>query len=180
MVADCHFQLRRMITPGVEFRQCYRYGTSKKNQRIESWWQQMSQSALTRWREYFQELERNNEWDKEDTSSNVALLAVYMPILRRALACWVSQWNRHRIRRQHNRPYVVPGQPWKLYHYPPQFVTDYRQPVRDEYLTGFKQDLNGLGKFASPLTAIIVSPLFCLHASSTYLPIALTCKSLRY
>ena len=124
----------------------------------------MSLSTLARWREYFQELERNNKWDKEDLVLNIALLTIYMPILRRALACWVSQWNRHRIRRQHNRPHVIPGQPWKLYHYPPQSVEDYRQPVRDEYLEGFKQDLSGLGKFlilSHRYSAYLLYPCIC-------------------
>jgi len=148
LVADCHYRLRQKISPdaNIPFSQCYRYGTSKKNQRVESWWRQMSLSALLRWREFFQELEQEGEWDREDLGCRIALLAIYMPVLRKSLTCWVSQWNRHRIRPQNNRPHVVPGQPWKLYHYPPQAVDDYRQRVKPEFLEDFRHDLNSMGK----------------------------------
>jgi hypothetical protein len=50
MLADAHFQLQQNIQPDLEFRDCYLYGTSTANQRIEAWWGQMSKGALFRWR----------------------------------------------------------------------------------------------------------------------------------
>lgn len=41
-----------------------------------------------------------------------------MPILRREFADFVLMWNSHYIRKQSNRPHVVPGQPFVLYHQP--------------------------------------------------------------
>jgi hypothetical protein len=44
------FSLSQSTRPGIEFKDCYLYGTSTANVRIESWWQQLSKSVLFRWR----------------------------------------------------------------------------------------------------------------------------------
>lgn len=42
----------------------------------------------------------------------VALLALYMPIIRHRVESWTTDvWNMHYIRKQPNRLYMVPGQP---------------------------------------------------------------------
>ena len=94
---------------------------------------------------FFQSLERDNQWYRDELASRISLLAVYIPILRDALSCWAEQWNRHRIRRQANRPYVIPGQPIILWQYPEEGVENYRQPVATEQLEDFRQDLEGYG-----------------------------------
>ena len=38
MLADAHFQLQQALESDLEFRDCYLYGTSTANQRIEAWW----------------------------------------------------------------------------------------------------------------------------------------------
>src|SRR5947207_823886 len=50
MLANVHFQLQQEAEPGVQFEDCYLYGTSTANQRIEAWWQQLSKGYLFRWR----------------------------------------------------------------------------------------------------------------------------------
>jgi hypothetical protein len=142
MMADAHLALHRKLDPNTSFSGVYRYGTSKMNQRIESWWQQMSKSALRRWREYFQELEADGLWDEDSLSSRIALLAVYIPILRRILHRFVEQWNHHRIRRQKNRPHVVPGQPYVLYYYP-EVAQNFQQVISPDHLADFKADIGG-------------------------------------
>ncbi|KAK6429026.1 hypothetical protein LTR95_014827 [Oleoguttula sp. CCFEE 5521] len=52
--ADAHLTLRRQLDAGVgeealTFDDCFRYGTSKVNQRIETWWRQQKASTA-RWR----------------------------------------------------------------------------------------------------------------------------------
>lgn len=46
MLANCQWQLRVGNDITAEFRDCYAYGPSTANQRIESWWAQLSKAAL--------------------------------------------------------------------------------------------------------------------------------------
>ena len=50
MMANAHHQLHTVQEPDLEFQDCYLYGTSTTNQRIESWWNQLSKGLLFRWR----------------------------------------------------------------------------------------------------------------------------------
>ena len=50
MLANAHFQLQQEAEPGLQFEDCYLYGTSTANQRIEAWWQQLSKGYMFRWR----------------------------------------------------------------------------------------------------------------------------------
>lgn len=50
MLADAHYQLQTTYEPDLEFQECYLYGTSTANQRIEAWWQQLSKGLVFRWR----------------------------------------------------------------------------------------------------------------------------------
>jgi hypothetical protein len=52
-LAYAHFRLSDSNEPSCPFEKCYMYGTSTANQRIESWWQQLSKSLLFRWRVSF-------------------------------------------------------------------------------------------------------------------------------
>lgn len=53
MLADAHYQLQETYEPDLQFEECYLYGTSTANQRIEAWWQQLSKGLLFRWRVYY-------------------------------------------------------------------------------------------------------------------------------
>jgi hypothetical protein len=53
LMLEIHFLVARTSEPGVKLEECYFYGTSKKNQRIESWWSQLEKSCLWRWRVSF-------------------------------------------------------------------------------------------------------------------------------
>lgn len=53
LLASAHHQLQRTIEPDLQFRECYLYGTSTTNQRIESWWNQLTKGLLFRWRVCF-------------------------------------------------------------------------------------------------------------------------------
>lgn len=50
MCAGAHYQLHRQQTPDIELKDCFLYGPSTANQRIEAWWQQAQMSSLYRWR----------------------------------------------------------------------------------------------------------------------------------
>jgi hypothetical protein len=50
MLADAHYQFQQDIEPDLQFQDCYLYGTSTANQRIEAWWNQLTKGYLFRWR----------------------------------------------------------------------------------------------------------------------------------
>jgi hypothetical protein len=50
MLAECHFGMRRAMEPGILFKECYFFGKSTGNQRIEAWWSQLQKGQLYRWR----------------------------------------------------------------------------------------------------------------------------------
>jgi hypothetical protein len=50
LMAELHFALARTNEARLKLEDCYYYGTSRKNQRIEAWWSQLEGSCLFRWR----------------------------------------------------------------------------------------------------------------------------------
>lgn len=50
MLAEVHYGTRRAMAPDLQFDECFFYGTSVHNQRIESWWSQLQKSQLYFWR----------------------------------------------------------------------------------------------------------------------------------
>ena len=68
---------RAVLPPGgatFDFRSAYLYGTSKKNQRIEAWWRQMSERVTADWVERFKTLEELSK------------------CIFSTMACFCSQW----------------------------------------------------------------------------------------
>lgn len=58
-----------------------------------------------------------------------------MPVIRTELAEFVRVWNSHYIRKQRNRPHVVPGQPWTLYYqYDAAQVQSFAEVIPEERL----------------------------------------------
>ena len=153
LAADAHYWLSQQLRERddgepLEFSDCFRYGTSKMNQRIESWWQQQSVSTLARWRLYFLELNESGDYQPDNRADRLAFLAIYMPILRAEVQEFVRLWNHHRIRKQRDRPHVVAGIPHMLYHHPNEtggeqcgssFNSELLRPIQDD-LRGFNMD----------------------------------------
>ena len=50
LIASAHYALMKQVDPELRFSDCYWFGTSTSNQRIESWWGQLSGSCLFQWR----------------------------------------------------------------------------------------------------------------------------------
>lgn len=54
LIADAHFKMSQAVRtenePGFKFKDCFRYGKSTKNQRIEAWWGQLTKTQNFRWR----------------------------------------------------------------------------------------------------------------------------------
>jgi hypothetical protein len=50
LLAEAHHKLQRSLHPEITISECYLYGTSTSNQRIEAWWLQLTKGLLFRWR----------------------------------------------------------------------------------------------------------------------------------
>jgi hypothetical protein len=50
LLAEAQHKLQQSKYPEIEISECYLYGTSTVNQRIEAWWLQLSRGLLFRWR----------------------------------------------------------------------------------------------------------------------------------
>ena len=53
LLANAQLQFEQYEDPDSIIGSCYRYGTSKSNSRIESWWNQMSSGQTMQWRVYY-------------------------------------------------------------------------------------------------------------------------------
>jgi len=62
----------------------------------------------------------------------VAILSVYMPIIRTEIYLYVRLWNMHLIRRQKNRPNAVIGKPNQLYACPKYPAQEHAIPLNRE------------------------------------------------
>jgi hypothetical protein len=50
LLAEAHYKLQQSKHPEIQISDCYLYGTSTANQRIESWWMQLSRGLIFKWR----------------------------------------------------------------------------------------------------------------------------------
>ena len=82
MMRECHLFLWRTIFPEVTLRDVYRYGTSVKNQRIESWWNIMTKGQTGKWKSYFRHLQGRGHFTKDDLADEIALLFFFLPVIQ--------------------------------------------------------------------------------------------------
>jgi len=94
---------------------CFWFGPSTANQRIENWWFRLLTTQLEWWITYFRYLESNGFFASGQIPDNAVLLFVFMPILRHEINNFVQTWNDHRIRKQGQLANHVPGVPNQLY-----------------------------------------------------------------
>ena len=69
-----------------------------------------------------------------------------MPIIRKATFGFARLWNRHKIRKQKNRPNLPCGKPWILYHQPADGVLNYAHIPDEELLETLKKSVAEYGK----------------------------------
>jgi hypothetical protein len=116
---------------GDRITSCHIYGPSTRNVRIESWWRQLRQGASDRWivskecivqslhqlikQSYFNELAEYALFIEDNLTDQIALYAIYGPMIKDEFADFIDLWNSHKIRTQKNRQHVISGQPIDLY-----------------------------------------------------------------
>lgn len=101
---------------GDRLESCHLYGPSTGNIRIESWWLQLRLGATSRWITFFNELTSFAILREGNVDDQIAIYAIFGPMIRDELAQFVRLWNGHTIRNQPNRPGVKAGIPADLYH----------------------------------------------------------------
>ncbi|CAG8199981.1 unnamed protein product [Penicillium salamii] len=148
LLADAHFTLRRATEPNVQRDQCCAPGRANDTHRIESWWAQLAKSVVTLYhvrpecicipklgptntqtQNYFRQLHSEGLFSSTVVPEQVALFAIYMPILRSHIQSYVQTWNMHNIRKQANHPERAPGKPFMNFHHPPKGVENFGLPV---------------------------------------------------
>lgn len=72
----------------------------------------------------------------------IALYAVYMPILRTQVSSYVRTWNQHIIRKQPERPYVISGRPYMNYFHP-EHTVNHGLLVHEETLQQLRDSVQG-------------------------------------
>lgn len=142
-------QAEQPVLAPLSFTDCYKFGTSKQNQRIETWWNQQGK-ALIAWREFFDHLASTGLYNSDVLADRITFLAVFLPILRNAAMEFVHVWNHHRIRRQNKRPNSVEGTPWVLFHNPEMSGHEHcGYPVHEETLSQLASTLYDFGALYS-------------------------------
>jgi hypothetical protein len=109
-LSDEHYQSLRISD-------CYIYGPSTRNIRVEGlWYQQLVTTTIT-WLQYFKSLQETTPplYRQDQLADRVVFLYLFMPILRNELKSFVSTHNAHKIRAQPKRSHHVAGVPDELY-----------------------------------------------------------------
>ncbi|CDM35782.1 Ribonuclease H-like domain [Penicillium roqueforti FM164] len=127
LLADTQYELRKLGDPSVQINDCYLYGRSMDNQRIEAWWAILSRASTGVFRDFFWSLAHDNLFTKDCIPDQISLLAIYMPIIRRRVHQYTVHWNHHPIQAQPQRPHVIPGKPNMNFYY--SDVPDLRCPI---------------------------------------------------
>ena len=112
----------------------------QKNQRIEAWWNLLTEGQTQEWKVFFAELEQQGLFDGGDIDKS-CLQYIYMDIIRSHIHQFVAIHNSHSIRRQRLRSHYLPtDQPYLLYYYPDS-VRDYNTPVNADRLAELEAEV---------------------------------------
>ena len=129
-----------MNNPDLPFAKAYSYGKSTKNQRIEAWWNLLTEGQTQEWKIFFAKLEGEGLFDDGDIDK-LCLQYIYMDMIRSHIHQFVVIHNTHSIRRQRLRAHYLPtGQPFLLYHYP-NGVRDYKEGVNLRVLSALEEEV---------------------------------------
>ena len=80
---------------------CWKYGRSVHNQKVECFWSQFIKQWLLRWRETLLDLKDSELWIFQNENDRIALLYIYMPLIQKELFLFRKEYNSFSIRRNH-------------------------------------------------------------------------------
>ncbi|KAL4744526.1 hypothetical protein BDW72DRAFT_188322 [Aspergillus terricola var. indicus] len=139
LLAEAQHKLQQSRHPETQLSDCYIFSTTTANQRIEAWWDQLSKGLLSRWRTYFQYLQEKGIYSKENLADQIALYAVFMPVLRLEITSFVRTWNNHPIHVPKNQPHLVSGKPFMNFNYPKNDVLNYGLEIDENLLSSLQE-----------------------------------------
>jgi SOS response regulatory protein OraA/RecX len=126
----------------LQISDCYIYGKSTQNIRIEGLWRQQRFQCTDPWIDYFKILQVQGLYRPDLLADQVVVLFLFMPLLRKELTAFVNTHNAHPIRAQKNRSQHVPGVPDELYQH-----RQYGFEANDEVLTALQATLPEHGRY---------------------------------
>jgi len=97
----------------------HRYVPSPRNQRIESWWGQLSKQRSIWWRAFFADLESQNVYNRTIELHEEALWFTFSSIIQSDLDSVKELWNSHHIRKSGHE--TISGIPDLLYILPERY-----------------------------------------------------------
>jgi hypothetical protein len=126
MMADAHYYLYHTAClhddtisdeafDNICFADCYLFGKSTGNVKIEGLWGQLIIGQTEQWMLYFPKLEAEGWWRDDLVCDTVILIYIFIPIIRGEIFNWVTDKNRAPIRPQRHRSQHVSGIPNDLY-----------------------------------------------------------------
>ena len=81
---------------------CFQYGSSTRNQWLESWWSQLRRLWLNWWINYFKDMKDISIFDSSLKYHKKCLRFCFMEIIQKELNETRRLWNNHRIRYNRN------------------------------------------------------------------------------
>ena len=103
--------------------------------------------------DFFRSLAEEGLFSSTCLYDQIALFAVYIPILRDEIFSFVRTWNSHYIRKQKDRPYVIHGKPYMNYNHPPEGVYNHGFSIDRELLKELQKDVEEWGIIFNLLTS---------------------------
>ncbi|KAI5788940.1 hypothetical protein DFH27DRAFT_632694, partial [Peziza echinospora] len=142
LLCNSQLVLRRAEKPDLPFNKAYAFGTSTRNQRIESWWNLLANAQTDTWRAIFAGYEEQGYFNGGQLDQAL-LQFIYMPLIRQHIHTFVQEHNNHRIRRQRTRSHYLPtGKPSLMYFYPPANTPNYGTRPDPAILAALQSDVN--------------------------------------
>jgi hypothetical protein len=128
---------------------CYIFGKSTANIRIEGLWGHLIGQETGQWIDYFHWLEGQGYFREDIASDKVILLFIFIPILRAEVFDWVEDHNSKPIRPDHTRNKHVAGIPNDLYRGDESDEAKTKKGFTYNRAThdSFTEDIAGYGKY---------------------------------
>ncbi|PNH38462.1 hypothetical protein VD0002_g10272, partial [Verticillium dahliae] len=133
---------QRVHRQGARLSSCHIWGPSTSNQRIESWWEKLLKGVSQRWIAFSHELIDSGLFQTNRLAHQIAVYALYGPMIHQEVADFTEMWNGLRIRPQRNREHLVAGIPMDLYN-TSQVENWALQLLEQNYLEPINNSLSG-------------------------------------
>lgn len=94
---------------------CFKYGKSTRNQRIEALWSRLMKFILAWWIDFFQNMEYLGLLDISSNIDEALIQFCFLPVIQAELNEFIKTWNLRRVRKSGHSP---AGKPDMLFHFP--------------------------------------------------------------